>query len=65
MVIPEPIDAILNHLALPASPPPFSPARGAPQHDVGLDADPGFDFEETPPYDLTEPVPDFDQSRCA
>jgi len=43
--------------------------RGPPRHDLGFDADPGFDADQTPTYDLTEPepVPDFffDQSAGA
>ncbi len=62
----EPVDAILTHLGLPTTAPPLSPARGPPQHDLGFDADHGFDFDQTPAYDLTEPEPvpdfDFDQS---
>ena len=34
-------------LGLPATPPPLSPARGPPQHDLGFDADPGFDIDQT------------------
>jgi hypothetical protein len=49
--------------------PPLSPARGPPQHDLAFDADPGFDLDQTPDYDLTEPEPvldfDFDQSAGA
>jgi hypothetical protein len=63
----EPVDAILNHLGLPTTAPPLSPARGPPQHDLAFDADPGFD--QTPAYDPTEPEPvpdfDFDQSTGA
>lgn len=66
---PEPVDAILCHLGLPATPPPLAPARGPPQHDLGFDADPGFDIDQTPAYDLTEPEPlpdfHFDQSHGA
>jgi hypothetical protein len=62
----EPVDAILNHLGLPTTPPPLSPARGPPQPELAFDADPGFDLDQTPAYDLTEPEPapdfDFDQS---
>jgi hypothetical protein len=66
----EPVDAILTHLGLPTTPPPLSPARGPPQHDLGFDADPGdpgFDLDQTPAYDLTEPepVPDFDLDQSA
>ncbi|HUF51602.1 MAG TPA: hypothetical protein VMN60_12245 [Longimicrobiales bacterium] len=36
---------------------------------LGFDADPGFDFDQTPVYDLTEPEPvsdfDFDQGAGA
>jgi hypothetical protein len=58
----EPVDAILTHLGLPTTAPPRSPARGPPQHDLAFDADPGFDLDQTPAYDLSEPepVPDFD-----
>jgi hypothetical protein len=62
----QPIDAILRNVGLPATPPPLSPARGPPQHDLGFDADPSFDIDQTPNSDLTEPEPvpdlDFDQS---
>jgi hypothetical protein len=62
----EPVDAILNHLGLPTTPPPLSPARGPPQPELAFDADPGFDLDQTPADDLTkpEPAPDFafDQS---
>ena len=65
----EPVNAILTHLGLPTPPPPLSPARGPSQHDLGFDADPGFAFDQTPAYDLTEPEPiadfDFDQSAGA
>ena len=65
----EPIDAILRHLGLPATPPPLSPARGPPRHHLGFDADPGLDIDQTPAFDPTkaEPAPDFDfdQSRGA
>ena len=37
----ERVDAILRHLGLPATPPPLSPARGPPQHDLAFDADHG------------------------
>jgi len=55
-------DTILRHLGLPAGPPLLSPARGPPRHDLGFDADPGFDIDETPLYDpsVPEPNPDFD-----
>ncbi len=60
---------ILAHLGLPTPPPPLSLARGLPQHDLAFDADPGFDFDQTPAYDLSEPEPvpdlDFDQSAGA
>jgi hypothetical protein len=41
---------------------PLSPARGPPQHDLGFDADPGFDIDQSPLDDPTEPepIPDFD-----
>jgi hypothetical protein len=65
----EPVDAILRHLGLPATPPPLSPARGPRQHDLGFNADPGFDIDQTPVGDPTEPEPladfDFDQSHGA
>ncbi len=50
--------AILQHLELPHSPPPISPARGPPQGDFILDQTPAFDPTEA------EPPPDFvfDQS---
>ena len=50
--------AILEHLELPHTPPPISPARGPPQGDFLLDQTPAFD-----PTD-GEPTPDFvfDQS---
>jgi hypothetical protein len=50
--------AILQHLELPHTPPPISPARGPPQGDFLLDQTPAFDPSEA------EPVPDFvfDQS---
>jgi hypothetical protein len=58
----EPVDAILGHLGLPTAPPPLSRARGPPQHDLGFDADPGFDLDQTPANDPSEPepIPDFD-----
>ena len=44
-------------------------AKHPPQQDLGFDADPDFDFDQTPVYDMTEPesVPDFafDQSAGA
>nr|MBA3888265.1 hypothetical protein [Acidobacteriota bacterium] len=67
----ELVDAILAHLDLPTTPPPLSLARGPPQHDLAFDADPGFDFDQTPAYDLSEPepepepVPDFDFDQSA
>jgi hypothetical protein len=63
----EPVDAILTHLGLPTTAPPLSPARGPPQHDLAFDADPGFDLDQTPAYDPTEPepVPDFDFDQSA
>jgi len=63
----EPTDAILSHLGLPTTAPPLSPARGPPQHDLAFDADPGFDLDQTPAYDLTEPerIPDFDFDQGA
>jgi hypothetical protein len=58
----EPTGAILTHLSLPTTAPPLSPARGPPQHDLAFDADHGFDLDQTPAYDPSEPepVPDFD-----
>jgi hypothetical protein len=65
----EPTDAILTHLGLPTTAPPLSPARGPPQHqhDLAFDADPGFDLDQTPAFDPTEPepVPDFDFDQSA
>jgi len=65
----EPVDDILRHLGLPATPPPLSPARGPPQHALGFDADPGLHIDQTPAFDPTEAEPapdfDFDQSRGA
>ena len=65
----EPVDVILRHLGLPAAPPPLSPARGPPQHDLGFDAVHSPDIDQTPTFDPTEPEPvpdfDFDQSRGA
>jgi hypothetical protein len=62
----EPVDVILRHLGLPATPPPLFPARGPPQHDLDFDADSGPAIDQTPAYDPTEPEPvpdyDFDQS---
>jgi hypothetical protein len=53
----EPVDAVLIHLGLPITPPPLSPARGPPQHDLAFDADPGFDLDQTPDHDLPNPNP--------
>ncbi|HUF50608.1 MAG TPA: hypothetical protein VMN60_07245 [Longimicrobiales bacterium] len=46
--------------------------RASPFHgllDLAFDADPGFDLDQTPAYDPTEPEPvpdfDFDQSTGA
>jgi hypothetical protein len=52
---------------MPTPAPPLSPARGPPQHDLAFDSDPGFDLDQTPDYDLTEPepVPDFDFDQSA
>jgi hypothetical protein len=63
----EPTDAILTHLGLPTIAPPLSPARGPPQHYLAFDADPGFDLDQTPARDPTEPepVPDFDFDQSA
>ncbi|MGH7752352.1 MAG: hypothetical protein ACREN5_06020 [Gemmatimonadales bacterium] len=66
----EPVHAILRNLGLPTTPPPpLSPARAPAQHDLGFDADPGPDLDQTPSYDQTEPEPvpdfDFDQSHGA
>jgi hypothetical protein len=58
----EPIDAILNHLRLPVAPPLLSPARGPPQPELAFDTDPGFELDQTPACDLTEPEPDPDSS---
>jgi hypothetical protein len=48
---------------------PSRPHAGPPQHDFGFDADPGFDIDQTPIHDPTEPEPvtdfDFDQSHGA
>jgi hypothetical protein len=38
--------AILQHLELPHTPPPISPARGPPQGDFLLDQTPAFDPTE-------------------
>jgi hypothetical protein len=62
---------VTHHRATTA--PPLSPARGPPQHDLAFDADPGFDLDQMPAYDPTEPEPepefgpdfDFDQSAGA
>ena len=50
--------AILEHLELPLTPPPISPARGPPQGDFLLDQTLAFDPSEA------EPIPEFsfDQS---
>ena len=55
---PPVVIAILEHLELPHTPPPISPARGPPQGDFLLDQTPAFDPTEA------EPLPDFvfDQS---
>ena len=55
---PHLVVAILQHLELPHTPPPISPARGPPQGDFLLDQTPAFDPSEA------EPVPEFvfDQS---
>ena len=55
---PPVVVAILQHLELPHTPPPVSPARGPPQGDFLLDQTSAFDSSEA------EPVPDyvFDQS---
>lgn len=45
--------AILEHLELPHTPPPNSPARGPPQGNLLLDQTPAFDPTEA------EPVPEF------
>jgi hypothetical protein len=52
---------------MPTTAPPLSPARGPPQHDLVFDIDPGFDLDQTPAYDLSEPepVPDFDFDQSA
>jgi hypothetical protein len=41
--------------------------RGPPQLDLAFDAGPGFDLDQTPANDLTEPesVPDFDFDQSA
>jgi hypothetical protein len=36
---------------------PLSPARGPPEHDLAFDADHGFDLDQTPAYDPSEPDP--------
>jgi hypothetical protein len=63
----EPVDAILTHLGLPTAAPPISPARGPPQPELAFDADPGFDLDQTPACDPTEPepIPDFDFDQGA
>ena len=55
---PVTVRTILVHLELPHCPPPLTPARGPPQHDLLLDQTPAFDVADP------EPVPeyDFDQS---
>ena len=50
---PPVVVAILEHLELPHTPPPISPARGPPQGDFLLDQTPAFEPSEA------EPVPDF------
>ena len=56
----EPVDVILRHIGLPATP---------PQHDLGFDAVASPDIDQRPAFDPTEPEPvpdfDFDQSRRA
>jgi hypothetical protein len=42
---------------LPVAPPPLSPARGQPQPELAFDTDPGFELDQTPACDLTEPEP--------
>jgi hypothetical protein len=61
---PGPVQAILRHLGLPATPPPLSPARGPPQADLGFDREPDLDLDQTPAFDpgQPEPVPDFDNA---
>ena len=49
--------AILEHLELPHTPPPISPARGPPQGDLLLDQTPAFD-----PTEAEVPEFVFDQS---
>ena len=55
---PHLVVAILEHLELPCTPPPISPARGPPQGDFLLDQTPTFELTEA------ERVPGFvfDQS---
>ena len=55
---PPVVIAILQHLELPHTPPPISPARGPPQGDFLLDQTPAFDPSEAEPV----PVFVFDQS---
>jgi hypothetical protein len=55
---PPVVVAILQHLELPHTPPPISPARGPPQGDFLLDQTPAFDPSEAEPV----PVFVFDQS---
>lgn len=61
---PEPVDAILRHIGLPATPPPLSPARGPPQHELDFHVDNAhlLEMDQTPDFDPTEPepVPDHD-----
>ena len=63
---PAVIVAILRHLDLPTRPPALSPARGPPQPDLPLDAEPTLDLDQTPTFDPADPEPlpewDFDQS---
>jgi hypothetical protein len=63
----EPVDAILAQLGLPTTAPLLSPARGPPQHDLAYDAEPGFEVDQTPAHDPTEPerVPNFDFDQSA
>jgi hypothetical protein len=62
-----PVDAILRHLDLPATPPPVSPARGPPQPDLGFDVEHTLEIDQTPAFDPAEPEPEpdleLDQSR--
>ncbi|HUF51831.1 MAG TPA: hypothetical protein VMN60_13475, partial [Longimicrobiales bacterium] len=63
----EPVHDILTHLGLPTTPPPLYPARGPPRQDLVFDVDPGFDLDQTPAYDPSEPepVPHFDFAQSA